>query len=168
MQGFCFSTIGKELEVQHPDSNTDFFLFLTDYAKLVGASEIAMTYDDMKFGRLGVKDLLNYGFKVIIVDPTYSPIDDEDVIPVWVHRMVGTLDKHHPDCIVIGSLIGHFHSTRRLEKIKSYFQDGDPSYSMNVLKSGWVVRGTTGNDNQIISRVYEYVKDRDYELESNK
>lgn len=167
MHGFCFSQVGEQLTILYPESGTDFYLFLSDFAKHLGINNIAMSKEDMRFGRLGVKDLLKYGFNVIIVDPTYSPIQDEDVLPVGVHRNIETLDKHFPDCIVIGDIIPYFHKRRRLKSIKSYFQEGTPSVIMDVLTSGWVVKSTTGNSQQINSRVYEYVKDRDYELEKS-
>ncbi|AXC40419.1 hypothetical protein [Salmonella phage S115] len=167
MHAFCFSKVGEQLAINYPDANTDFFVLLTDFANKLGIKNVAMTVSDMKFGWLGVKDLLNYGFNVIIVDPTYSPIEDDDVIPVWVQRDINTLDKHYPDCVIIGELIPYFHKRRRLESIKSYFQDNDCGYKMDVLTSGWVVKNTTGNADRITSRLYEYVKERDYELENN-
>lgn len=167
MHGFCFSQIGEQLSILHPDSGTDFYLFLSDFGRHLGVRHIAMSKDDMRFGRLGVKDLLKQGFEVIIVDPSYSPIQDEDVIPVGVHRNIETLDKHYPECIVIGEIIPYFHKRRRLKMIKSYFQEGTTSVIMDVLKSGWIVKSTTGNSQQINSRVYEYVKSRDYELENS-
>lgn len=167
MRGFCFSEIGKELAIQYPDPNTDFFIFLSDWAKQEGTQYIAMSAEDFKFCRLGVKDILRYGLQVIIVDSSYSPIDDEEVLPVGVHRDINTLDKYFPDCIVIGSLINYYHHQRKLEKIKSYFQEGVGQYKMNVLQSGWCVRTTVGNSNHIRMRVYEYVVDRDYELEKS-
>ena len=167
MRGFCFSEIGKELSIQYPDPNTDFFIFLTDYAKQENVTHVAMNLEDYKFCRLGVKDLLKYGLSVIIVDVSYSPIDDEEVLPVEVHRNINTLDKHHPECIVIGSLIPYFHHMRRLKKIKSHFQEGVGQYKMTVLRSGWVVRSTAGSDTHIRTRSYEYVVERDYELENS-
>lgn len=168
MLGFCFSTPGEELGIQYPESNTDFFIFLSDFAKANKVDHIAMTVQDMRFGILGVKDLLRYGFKVIVVDPRYSPIDDDHVIPVSVHRDPDTLDKYYPDCIVIGELITRYHSQRKLEMIKSYFQEGKTAYSMLVLKSGWTVKSTSGraDTNRINTRVYAYVVERDYELET--
>ncbi|AUV59136.1 hypothetical protein HOS86_gp020 [Klebsiella phage vB_KpnM_KpS110] len=167
MHGFCFSQIGEQLTILHPDAGTDFYLFLSDYARDLGVNAIAMSKDDMKFGKLGTKDLLRYGFNVIVVDPVYSPIQDEDIIPVGVHRNIETLHKYYPDCIVIGEIIPYFHKRRRLQTIKSYFQEGQASVIMDVLTSGWVVKSTTGNSQQINSRVYEYVKERDYELENS-
>ncbi|BBK03829.1 hypothetical protein [Enterobacter phage EspM4VN] len=165
MRGFCFSEIGKELSIQYPDPNTDFFIFLSDYAKKENATHIAMKHDDYKFCRLGVKDLLRAGLNVIIVDPSYSPIDDEEVLPVFVHRNINTLDKHFPDCVVIGELVSYFHHGRKLKQIKSYFQEGVGQYKMNALSSGWRVLSTAGGTDYIKMRVYEYVVERDYELE---
>lgn len=165
MRGFCFSEIGKELSIQYPDPNTDFFIFLTDYAKKENILQVALKNEDYKFCRLGVKDLLSYGLQVIIVDPCYSPIDDEEVLPVYVHRDIDTLDKHYPDCIVIGSLITYYHHSRKLQQIKSYFQDGIGQYKMNAISSGWRVLSTAGSADYIKMRVYEYVVERDYELE---
>lgn len=167
MRGFCFSEIGKELSIQYPDPNTDFFIFLTDYAKKENILQVAMKHEDYKFCRLGVKDLLSYGLQVVIVDPCYSPIDDEEVLPVYVHRNINTLDKHYPDCIVIGELITYYHHLRKLQQIKSYFQDGVGQYKMNALSSGWRVLSTAGGADYIKMRVYEYVVERDYELEKS-
>lgn len=167
MRGFCFSEIGKELSIQYPDPNTDFFIFLTDHAKKENISEVALSHGDYKLCRLGVKDLLSYGLKVVIVDPCYSPIDDEEVLPVYVHRNIDTLDKHYPDCIVIGELIAYCHRHRKLQQIKSYFQDGVGQYKMNALSSGWRVLSTAGSAEYIKTRVYQYVVERDYELEKS-
>lgn len=167
MRGFCFSEIGKELSIQYPDPNTDFFIFLSDYAQKENISHIAMKYEDYKFCRLGVKDLLRFGLYVIIVDQTYSPIDDEEVLPVFVHRNINTLDTHFPGCVVVGELVPYFHRVRKLEQIKSYFQDGVGQYKMNVLGSGWKVLSTAGGTDYIKMRVYGYDVDRDYELEKS-
>lgn len=165
MRGFCFSEIGKELSIQYPDPNTDFFIFLSDYAKRDNINVVAMEYEDYKFCRLGVKDLLRYGLHVIIVDPSYSPIDDEEVLPVFVHRNIDTLDKYYPECIVLGRLISYFHRGRKLDQIKSYFQDGVGQYKMNALSSGWKVLSTAGSADYIKMRIYDYTIERDYELE---
>lgn len=165
MYGFCFSETGEQLSIQYPDPNTDFFIFLTDYARKENRPQVAILYEDYKGCRLGIKDLLAYGIQVIVVDPCYSPIDDEEVLPVYVHRNVDTLDKHYPDCIIIGDLIPHFQRTRKLKQIKSYFQDGVGQYKMNALSSGWRVLTTVGGTDYIKMRVYEYVVERDYELE---
>ncbi|WPJ72160.1 hypothetical protein DEEACLCL_00143 [Salmonella phage CRW-SP2] len=167
MHGFCFSQPGKELHINYPDPGTDFFLFLSLYAEQNGITHIAMTLEDMRKGGEGVKDLLAYGHQVVIVDAGYSPLDDDNVLPLMVHRMESTLEKAFPNCVVIGGLIPRLQQQRRLEKLKAYFQDGEPAYPMNAFRSGWVVRSTTGNANRMNSRVYEYVKTRDYELETS-
>lgn len=167
MKAFCFSEEGKELSILRPDPNTDFFLFLTDFAKQHGHNIVAVTYKDLQQCRLGIKDLLNYGLRVVVVDQVYSPISDTPVIPVWVHRNALTLQQYYPDCIVIGELIPIYQRLRQLELIKTYFQDGVPLVNMDALKSGWVITRTTGNSEKINSRIYEYVTSRDYELEIN-
>lgn len=167
MHGFCFSEQGKEISIQVPDPNTDFFVFLMDYAEQNQMGSVAMTLEDFKNCRQGAKDIIRHGLSVIIVDPTYSPINDNEVLPVNVHRNIDTLDKHYPDAIVLGSLIPHFHRQRRLQKIKTHFQEGAGQYMMNVLTSGWVIRGTTGGADRVSTRSYEYVVERDYELENS-
>lgn len=167
MHGFCFSQPDKELVINYPDPGTDFFLFLSMYAKQNDFDYITMTLGDMRKGGIGVKDLLTYGHRVVIVDALYSPIDDDLVWPLLVHRTESTLEKSYPNSLVIGALIPRLQQQRCLEKVKAYFQDGDPAYPMNVFRSGWVVRSTTGNSDRMNSRVYEYVKARDYELETS-
>lgn len=167
MQGFCFSEPGKELAVHRPDPGSDFFIMLSMYAKQIQVDTIALTLSDMRSGYQGVKDLITYGHRVVIVDARYSPLEEDKVLPLLVHRNEPTLEKAYPDCIVIGELIPRLHKQRRLLKIKAHFQDGDSAYAMDVFKSGWVIRSTTGNADRMHSRVYEYVESRDYELETS-
>jgi hypothetical protein len=84
-----------------------------------------------------------------------------------VHRNVNTLDKHFPDCVVIGELVSYYHRGRKLQQIKSYFQEGVGQYKMNILSSGWRVLSSAGGTDYIKMRVYEYVVERDYELEKS-
>lgn len=165
MRGFCFSEIGKELLIQQPDPNTDFFIFLTDFAKRENISHVAINLEDYNICRLGIKDLLAYGLHVIVVDAQYTPIDDAETIPVFVHRNIDTLDKYFPECLVVGSLIPYFQQRRKLKQIKTYFQEGVGKYKMNALSSGWMIRTTVGGIEYIKMRIYEYVVERDYELE---
>lgn len=167
MHGFCFSEIGKELCIQYPDPNTDFFIFLSDYARKENTNLVAMAYEDYNFCRIGVKDLLSYGFGVIIVDACYSPINDVEILPVYVQRNIDTLDTHYPDCIVVGGLVPYYQRQRKLKQIKSYFQQGVGQYKMNALSSGWRVLSTAGGTDYIKMRTYEYVVERDYELENS-
>lgn len=167
MQGFCFSEPGKELVVHRPDPGSDFFVLLSMYAQQNQLGYIAMTLSDMRSGYQGVKDLIAYGHSVVIVDSQYSPLDEDRVLPLLVHRNEGTLEKSYPDCVVIGELIPRLQKQRRLLKIKAHFQDGDSAYAMDVFKSGWIVRSTAGNADRMHSRVYEYVESRDYELETS-
>ena len=167
MHGFCFSEYGEELEICYPQSSPDFFVLLMDHMKRLDINKVAVSLDTYKFNIWGIKDLLRAGYKVIVVDPVYSPINDEEVLPVHVHRNKETLAKHHDDCIVIGDdLIPYYHSRRGLLSLKTYFQDDGGAYKMDVFASGWTIRNTTGSATRINSRLYEYVIERDYELEN--
>ena len=167
MHGFCFSEFGEELEICHPASSPDFFVLLSDHLKRNRVNKVAVSAGVLKYNTWGIKDLLRAGHQVIVVDASYSPINEAEVLPVHVHRNKDTLNKYHDDCIVIGEdLIAYYHPRRMLLSIKTYFQDDGGAYKMDVLTSGWVVRNTTGNANRINSRLYEYVEGRDYELEN--
>lgn len=166
MKGFCFSTKGKEAQVLKPVDGDDFVFYLNLWARQEGVTHIAMTLEDRNALSWGVRDMMNDGLRVIVVDPAYSPIGDALVLPLLVHRNVGTLGKVYPDCGVIGRLIGEYVDGRNLESVKVHFQDGEPLYDMPLDRSGWVVTSSAGNDQELKSRLYTYRVERDYELET--
>lgn len=169
MRGFCFTALQSELSVLQPNDGDDQALFLIEWAKRHEVQFVAMDADTCtNTFRHGVNDLIRAGIVPVVVDPSYSPINDKQVRPIMVARSFQMLEKEYPDCIVIGSLLKEAHARRKLQDIKAHFQDGVPAYYMDVFKSGWSVASSGGTGDQLKTRLYQYRVERDYELEIKK
>lgn len=143
--GFCFSQIGKELEITELVED-DFALFLSAYAKAQGFTDILVDLKSRVNMRYGIEQLIKDGLNVIVMDNDYSPvIHDQQLkikcLPVNVARSWSQFEKMHPKAIVTTSkLIERFVQSRKLDVIKTYFIPGVTDQNVKIVgRIGWYI-----------------------------
>lgn len=132
LTGYCFAGENKQLDVLTVEED-DFCLFLTDYCQRNGITKIAMDLETRRSIHYGVIDLIHAGFKIIVVDPVYSPINDKHVLPLDVHRTLSTLGNHHPGSVCIGRLLVQMVLAGHLGAVTSLQDSGSESPLLNHL-----------------------------------
>lgn len=176
--GFCFSQPGRELEITTLVED-DFALFLSAYARSNDFKSIVIDVNTRAHMRHGVQQLIDEGFKVVVMSDYYSPaVHDKDLglkmLPLDVARSWPQLGKTHPRAVITSAeFIERFVNARLMSTIKAHFIPGTTDRAVKIAgRSGWYPSSSSVNiveGKEIVNhRFYRYSVDRDYELTRKK
>jgi len=153
LTGFCFGAKGSSLDILKVKED-DFCILLMDYCKERNITDIAMDVDTRFAIKYGVMDMMHNGFNVIIVDPSYSPIADDRVLPLNIHRNLATLGNYYPSVVCIGRLLIQMILSNKVAftEFVSVEEEGEVLNSVPLKDMGW--SGISKDKGALVYNVY--------------